>query len=120
MSDWFIVSQMVNGAVISVEETMDLDTFLSATRSPVYAPVTQSGNLIAVSSDDANQEMGRTGPFNEMCTLCLKRPKNAQIVLGETSHVSCCLPCAREYCARQAGCPVCGVQTEYVIQQYIV
>ena len=88
----------------------------------MYASRTQlQGYPIAVSSDAAHQEIGRTGApdENEMCISCLERPKNAQIVHGVTSHVCCCLPCAQGYHARQTGCPVCGAPIDLVIKQHV-
>jgi E3 ubiquitin-protein ligase Mdm2 len=90
----------------------------NGSRRPNYASVTPAGKPISSPAGDANQDTGRPGPpdRNELCTVCLLRPKNASFVHGATGHVCCCLQCARDFHERQADCPICSDPIEHVIE----
>ena len=54
------------------------------------------------------------------CIICMVGPKVATLVHGETGHLCCCFPCARQLKARAQPCPVCREPVELVIRQFTV
>ena len=84
--------------------------------------MSKQGKPVTAPSDEANQQTGRPGPSDEnvLCRYCLERPKNAQIVHrnSDTAHWCCCVQCAEDYHARQAGCPVCKAPIERIIRVF--
>ena len=61
---------------------------------------------------------GENGLEGGLCSVCWESAADATIVHGETGHVCCCLPCAKQLKANGARCPICRAPIEAVIKAY--
>ncbi|XP_013931710.1 PREDICTED: protein Mdm4 [Thamnophis sirtalis] len=53
------------------------------------------------------------------CLVCLKRPRNGNIVHGRTAHLVACFTCAKRLKKARSVCPVCKKQIQMVIKTFI-
>ncbi|XP_034270369.1 protein Mdm4 isoform X1 [Pantherophis guttatus] len=53
------------------------------------------------------------------CLVCLKRPRNGNIVHGRTAHLVACFTCAKRLKKGRSVCPVCKKQIQMVIKTFI-
>ncbi|XP_039196907.1 protein Mdm4 isoform X2 [Crotalus tigris] len=53
------------------------------------------------------------------CLVCLKRPRNGNIVHGRTAHLVSCFTCAKRLKKGRSVCPVCKKQIQMVIKTFI-
>ncbi|KAM3839470.1 protein Mdm4 isoform 2-T3 [Vipera latastei] len=53
------------------------------------------------------------------CLVCLKRPRNGNIVHGRTAHLVACFTCAKRLKKEGSVCPVCKRQIQTVIKTFI-
>ena len=54
-----------------------------------------------------------------LCTLCLSRPKDACLIHGRTSHQLCCYSCAKRLYKKRQGCPVCRRKIEKITKNIV-
>ncbi|XP_070601553.1 protein Mdm4 isoform X2 [Erythrolamprus reginae] len=53
------------------------------------------------------------------CLVCLKRPRNGNIIHGRTAHLVTCFSCAKRLKKGRSLCPVCKKQIQKVIKTFI-
>ncbi|KAG8132086.1 putative Protein Mdm4 protein [Naja naja] len=53
------------------------------------------------------------------CLVCLKRPRNGNIIHGRTAHLVACFTCAKRLKKGRSVCPVCKKQIQMVIKTFI-
>ena len=54
----------------------------------------------------------------DLCVVCMDHVRNAGIIHGDTSHVVCCLDCARTLEKSGQPCPICRKKIDLVVQQF--
>lgn len=55
-----------------------------------------------------------------LCNVCLMRPKNGVFNHGKTSHAYSCYPCSKKIWNRTGRCPVCNVKVKHIVRIIVV
>lgn len=55
-----------------------------------------------------------------LCIVCMVKPKEASVIHGKTGHQVCCYPCAKKLKRKGKPCPVCRRPIQKVIKNFIV
>ena len=61
-----------------------------------------------------------TEKLQDLCTVCMVKPKEASIIHGKTGHQVCCYVCAKRLRRKGRPCPVCRRPIQKVIKNYLV
>lgn len=67
------------------------------------------------SSDNQQQQA-----IQDLCLVCMVKPKEASIIHGKTGHQVCCYVCAKRLRRKGKPCPVCRRPIQKVIKNYLV
>ena len=78
--------------------------------------------LSPIDSIKNNQVCQKEQPekLQDLCTVCMVKPKEASIIHGKTGHQVCCYVCAKRLKRKGKPCPVCRRPIQRVIKNYLV
>lgn len=51
---------------------------------------------------------------NDLCNICLSKPKNGVFNHGKIGHVYCCYTCAKLLWKKSNKCPLCNAKIKFV------
>ncbi|XP_062512576.1 uncharacterized protein LOC134188420 [Corticium candelabrum] len=89
---------------------------LPPSRPPVAPPTGGNGLCYPMPEQPGQPHPDGTDPTE--CVVCMDKPRNAGIIHGDTSHVVCCVDCARKLKTELLPCPICRKPIEKVVQQF--